>query len=286
MEELVAILKDLSVRSQQVARRLSLYQRLLPEPVENAYERERLLTEIEKGIAGLPEGEVKRRLIEWLNGERPGVQEAKEGFRFDFGRKLLSGLEGSGLEVRGQLPFLRVGLFSVRADFSTGRATIFWGPEIERLKAGVKLEPDTLARLLRNYQESLMKKAVKEPQEFLTRLYQCYQRICLARSIPLGERVFLVDLLGELVLLLQPEGFRINPTRERFVEYPRVRFSYDLYILKRSGLRTVAGRKIRLSVANFDFTAEKARALWVPDSDQGEGTYYSYISFVQEEERD
>ncbi|MGQ9707431.1 MAG: hypothetical protein ACUVUR_00960 [bacterium] len=282
MEGLVAILKELSARSQQITRRLTLYQRLLPEPVRNAYERERLLLEIEKDIASFAEGEVKRQLAEWLNEEMAKVQEAKEEFRFDFGRRILSGLEGSGLEVKGQLPFLRVGFFSVRADFSTGKAIIFWGPEIEQLKSGVKLEPLTLAKLLRTYQEGLMKRAVKEPQEFLSRLYQGYQRICLLRSLPEGERVFLIDLLSELVLLQQPEGFRINPTRERFVEYPRIRFSYDLYLLKCSGLRTVAGRKIRLSVANFDATVRKERALWVPDSDEGEGTYYSHISFVRE----
>lgn len=280
MEGLIVLLKELSSRSQQIVKRLTLYQRLLPEPVQNAYERERLLTEIENVVSGLANGEVKERLNEWLKGEREKVQEAKEEFRFDFGRKLLAGLEDSGIEVKGQLPFLRVGLFSVRADFALGRATVFWGPEIERLKTGVKLEPLALAKLLRSYQESLTKKGIKEPEEFLNRLYQGYQRLCLARSIPEGERVFLVDLLGELVLLIQPDGFKINPTRERFVEYPRIRFSYDLYLLRRSEVRTVAGKRVKFSVANFDMTQEKAKALWVPDTDEGEGTYYSYIAFV------
>ncbi|MEO0068198.1 MAG: hypothetical protein ABIK23_03595 [candidate division WOR-3 bacterium] len=280
MEGLVVLLKELSSRSQQVAKRLTVYQRLLQEPVQNAYEREHLLNEIENLASGLANGEVKERLHQWLKQEREKVGEAKEEFRFEFGRKLLLGLEGSGIDVKGQLPFLRVGLFSVRADFATGKATIFWGPEIERLKTGVKLEPISLAKLLRSYQESLTKKAIKEPEGFLQRLYQAYQRLLYARSLPEGERVFLIDLLAELVLLLQPDAFRINPTRERFVDYPRIRFSYDLYLLKRSGVRTVAGKRVKFSVANFDMTQEKAKALWVPDTDEGEGTYYSYIAFV------
>ncbi|MEO0049970.1 MAG: hypothetical protein ABIK42_02370 [candidate division WOR-3 bacterium] len=280
MEGLVVLLKELSSRSQQVAKRLTVYQRLLQEPVQNAYEREHLLNEIENLASGLANGEVKERLHQWLKEEREKVGEAKEEFRFEFGRKLLLGLEGSGIDVKGQLPFLRVGLFSVRADFATGKATIFWGPEIERLKTGVKLEPISLAKLLRSYQESLTKKAIKEPEGFLQRLYQAYQRLLYARSLPEGERVFLIDLLAELVLLLQPDAFRINPTRERFVDYPRIRFSYDLYLLKRSGVRTVAGKRVKFSVANFDMTQEKAKALWVPDTDEGEGTYYSYIAFV------
>jgi hypothetical protein len=91
--------------------------------------------------------------------------------------------------------------------------------------------------------------------------------------------VFLLDLLSELVLLMQPESFRLNPAQEKFVEYPRVRFSYDLFRLKQAGAFTVGDVQLKLHVANFDATTEKAKALWVPDSEEGDGTHYSYISF-------
>jgi hypothetical protein len=280
MEGLIGILKDTALRSQKVVKLLVGYSRLVSEPIRNAYERERMVVEVEKAIEGFAPGEVRDKVQQWLDEEKRQIEAAKEEFKFEFGRQLLAGLEGSGLAVRGQLPFLRCGLFSVRVDFTTGRATVFWGPEIERLKSGVKLEPLALAKILRSYDESLKKRAIKEPAEFVERLFTAYRRICLARNIVEGERVFLVDLLSEMVFLMQSEGFRVNPVRERFVEYPRIRFSYDLYILKRSGVRTVGGKGLRLSVANFDATGEKAKSLWVPDNEEGEGTFYSYISFV------
>jgi len=280
MEGLIGVLKDTALRSQKVAKLLAGYSRLVSEPIRNAYERERMVVEVEKAIEGFAPGEVRDKVRQWLDEEKRQIEAAKEEFKFEFGRQLLAGLEGSGLTVRGQLPFLRCGLFSVRVDFTTGRATVFWGPEIERLKSGVKLEPLALAKILRSYDESLKKRAIKEPAEFVERLFTAYRRICLARNIVEGERVFLVDLLSEMVFLMQSEGFRVNPVRERFVEYPRIRFSYDLYILKRSGVRTVGGKGLRLSVANFDATGEKAKSLWVPDNEEGEGTFYSYISFV------
>ncbi|MEO0071695.1 MAG: hypothetical protein ABIK39_06410 [candidate division WOR-3 bacterium] len=282
MEGLITLLNDTGRRFQKAAKLLSTYQRLMPEPVKTAHERERTIEELEKLIAGFPEGEVKRQMTEWIKTERERVARAKEEFRFEFGRQLVTALDGSGLKIQGQLPLLRVGLFSVRVDFTSGKATIFWGPEVEKLKSNVKLEPPALAKLLRAYQESLAKKGIKEPMEFLTRLWNGYQRVCLLRGISEGERIFLIDLLEELVLMMQPEGFKINPVRERFVEYPRIRFSYDLYLLKRSGVRTVAQRQVRFSVANFDATPDKAKALWVPDNEEGDGTYYSYISFVRE----
>lgn len=280
MEGLAGVLKELVRRAQQVARKLDGYQALLREPVANAYERARVLAEVERLVAGFPEGELRQKLQAWLDAERAQVEEAKSEFRFEFGKRLIAGLEGSGLAVRGQLPLLRIGFFTIRADFERGRATVFWGPEIEQIKSGVPLEPLGLARLVRSYQESLKAKGVREPEAFLARLLAAYRRRCSAEGLAEGERVLLSDLLAELVLLSQPESFRADPVRENFVEYPRIRFSYDLYLLKRSGVRAVAGQELRLTVANFDATAKKSRALWVPDSEEGDGTYYSYIAFV------
>ncbi len=280
MEGLTGVLKELARRSQLLVKRLNGYQVLTQEPVANAYERARMLAEIERLAGGFPDGEVRQKLLEWLNAEQKQVEEAKSEFRFDFGKRLIAGLEGSGLAVRGQLPVLRIGFFTIRVDFERGKATIFWGPEIEEIKSGIGLEPAGLARLVRSYQESLKAKRVREPADFLARLLSAYRRRCTADGLAEGARVLLSDLLAELVLMSQPESFRVNPVRENFVEYPRIRFSYDLYLLKRSGVRTVAGQELRLTVANFDATVKKSRALWVPDSEEGDGTYYSYISFV------
>ncbi|MGB9742348.1 MAG: hypothetical protein ACP5JB_06220 [candidate division WOR-3 bacterium] len=280
MDGLVAILKELSNQTQQLVKKLVAYERLLNEPVPNAYERERLLNEVERIGAGFAGNELRQQLLDWVQAERSRVEEAKAEFRFEFGKKLLLGLEGSGLEVGGQLPLVRAGFFFIRADFVSGRATVYWGPEIEQLKTGVKLEPLALAKLVRAYYESLIRDGIKEPQEFLSRLFEGYRRVCHARDLTAGERILLIDLLAELVLMMQPERFRVNPVKENFVDYPRVRFSYDLYLLRRSGVRVVGGQELRLTVANFDATTRKTKALWVPDNEAGEGTYYSYISFV------
>ncbi len=182
------------------------------------------------------------------------------------------------MAVRGQLPLLRVGLFTVRADFEAGRATIFWGPEVEKLKSGLSLAPAGLAATLRKWNERLKQKSV-EPAKLGQRLHAAYRRYCGLGGLPDGTRVFLLDLLSELVLLMQPESFRLNPAQEKFVEYPRVRFSYDLFRLKQAGAFIVGDAQLKLHVANFDATTEKAKALWVPNSEDGEGTHYSYISF-------
>ncbi len=278
MEGLVVLLRSLSGQSQKLARRLTAYRVLLADPVNNVHARARAIAGLTSAVEAFPDCEVRARLGEWCRNETAAIEQSRAEFRFEFGRQLVAGLEGSGMSVKGQLPVLRVGLFTVRTDFEAGSATVFWGPEIEKLRAGLKLVPAGLATTLRKWNDRLRQKSV-EPVRLASRLHAAYRRYCTLGGLPEGTRVFLLDLLSELVLLMQPDSFRQNPAQEKFVEYPRVRFSYDLFRLKQAGAFTVGDAQLKLHVANFDATTEKARALWVPNSEEGDGTHYSYISF-------
>jgi hypothetical protein len=279
MEGLVELLQSLSGQSQKLARRLVAYRSLLSDPIGSVHARARAVAELSGAIQVFPDSEVRQMLAEWCRNESAAIEQSRAEFRFEFGRQLLAGLEGSGMMVKGQLPLLRVGLFTVRADFEAGSAAIFWGPEIEKLKSGLALAPAELAATLRKWNERLRQKSV-EPAKLAARLHAAYRRLCGFGGLGEGTRVFLLDLLFELVLMMQPESFRLNPAQEKFVEYPRVRFSYDLFRLKQASAFAVGDEQMKLHVANFDATTEKAKALWVPDSEDGSGTHYSYISFA------
>ena len=271
-------MQSLSGQSQKLARRLVAYRSLLSDPVNNVHARAKVIAELSGAIQAFPDSEVRQRLADWCRDESVAIEQSRAEFRFEFGRQLVAGLEGSDMTVKGQLPLLRVGLFTVRADFDAGSATIFWGPEIEKLKSGLNLAPAELATTLRRWNERLRQKSV-EPAKLAAKLHTAYRRLCGFAGLNEGNRVFLLDLLSELVLLMQPESFRLNPAQEKFVEYPRVRFSYDLFRLKQAGMFAVGDAQMKLHVANFDATTEKAKALWVPDNEEGDGTHYSYISF-------
>jgi hypothetical protein len=278
MEGLVELLHSLSGQSQRLARRLVAYRGLLTDPVNNVHARARAIAELDCVIQAFPDSEVRQKLAEWCRDESAAIEQSRAEFRFEFGRQLSAGLEGSGMTLKGQLPLLRVGLFTVRTDFEAGSAAVFWGPEIDKLKSGLALAPGELATTLRKWNERLRQKSV-EPAKLATRLHAAYRRFCGLGGLSEGTRVFLMDLLSELVLLMQPESFRLNPAQEKFVEYPRIRFSYDLFRLKQAGAFTVGDVQLKLHVANFDATTEKAKALWVPDNEECDGTHYSYISF-------
>ena len=279
MEGLVELLQSLSGQSQKLARRLVAYRDLLSNPVNNVHTRAKVIAELNGAIQAFPDSEVRQRLAEWCREESAAIEQSRAEFRFEFSRQLVAGLEGSGMTIKGQLPLLRVGLFTVRADFEAGSATVFWGPEVEKLKSGLNLAPAELAATLRKWNDRLRQKSV-EPAKLAAKLLAAYRRLCGFAGLNEGTRVFLLDLLSELVLLMQPESFRLNPAQDKFVEYPRVRFSYDLFRLKQAGAFAVGGMQMKLHVANFDATTEKAKALWVPNTEEGDGTHYSYMSFT------
>jgi hypothetical protein len=125
-----------------------------------------------------------------------------------------------------------------------------------------------------------LKKAEFKPDAFLRVLSEAYEDRLRALSLMPASRVYLVELLGHLAFARQPKKFAVNPSRENFQEYSRIQFGYDLFRLKQSGRLAIGDRHLQLSVATFDSTTEKGKSIWVPDSEAGAGTYYSYLSFV------
>ncbi len=206
------------------------------------------------------------------------VEREKESRRERFGQELAGLLEKEGKKVRGQYPDLKIGLLTLEVNFEAGFANLYWGNKLEAIKRKIPLNPFLIVKFISEFQKDLSRLKF-DPKTFAFQLFTAYQLLLTRVQRPFGERVFLVDLLPEITFSLQGKEFREDPKRRNFKEYPRYRFSYDLYQLQKSGLKGIEGYLFHLSVATFDQTLEKRKALWVPSNEEGEGTYYSYITF-------
>jgi hypothetical protein len=277
MDRILDEVKTIVITGQKLARSLAAYRRLAAGPATPTADREKVLDSIAAAAAALASSGLRAELERWLGEERARVASAREEFRFGFGGGLAAALGELGLTPRGQLPVVRAGFFSLRVDFEADSAALYWGPEVEKLASGIGLAPAVIARAVSDEQALLRKRAV-EPGRLGGLLRESYRRWCLVAGQAPGARAPLVELLAELVQLIQPEAFRADPARRRFVEYPRVQFSHDLYRLRAAA----SGQPPRLHVATFDSTTSKAGALWVPDNEQGDGTNYSYLSYPGE----
>jgi hypothetical protein len=293
MEKWLLLLREVSKRVKPLTKKLESYAKIKESAKGglNIHLLEKSLNDIKKLLTNFPDAEIKSSLLKWTEEETGFIKKTKEEFRYKFGNELKELLEKDGIALKGQLPVLRAGFYTLRLDFELGFAGFFWGPEIQTIKAKIPFSVQEIYQALHNFNEQIKKRATPA-NDFLKNLQHAYERYTSFNNIAYGNKVLLIDLLSELVLISQPASFRADPAKGKFREYSRIQFSYDLYSLKKidpspissptGGGRTGGGQiKFRLSVATFDATTDKAKSIWVPDNEQGDGTYYSYIAFEE-----
>jgi hypothetical protein len=275
VQEIVEKLKTFKKQTTKILKLMDAYAQIKENPIDNVYLLEKNLSDIERAATSLPHTELTQSITAWLKEKKEAVAKAKDEFRFIFGKELKTLLEKDGRQLHGQYPLLRIGLFTLKLDFEFGNATLFFGPEIEKLKSNIQLQPDAICGELKKFDDMLQKKQFNA-EEMLTNIYRAYERRLSLTNKSYGEKILITEVLEEFVILKQSKKFSIDPKRENYQEYPRITLSFLLYRLRTSHANQ---QGMRLHVATFDATVDKLRSIWVPDNEEGDGTYYSYISF-------
>jgi hypothetical protein len=279
MDEILGRMKQDARLVSPLTRRIREYERLAASGEGNAHLLEKALQRVRKVLDGLSPSETHQSLEDWYGRQAERIRQMKDEFRYRFGNDLKAALAQQGLELQGQFPKLRAGLYSISVDFEAGYAGVFWGPEIERIRTRAALSVSEIARLVASF-DARLRKAEFKPDAFLRALSEGYDRRLSELQLASGSRVYLVELLSFVAFARQPKKFAVNPSRENFQEYSRIHFGFDLYRLKQSGNLLLGDRRMQLAVATFDSTTEKSKSIWIPDNEQGAGTYYSYLSFA------
>lgn len=269
--EIAGILSEIQKEAKVLSKIVRRYQKIKEK--QNPAKIEKFLLTKEKELANIKNLYLKDLAENFYEGIANSLKIEKESLRERFGRELKELVEKEGKVIKGQYPDLKIGLLTLEVNFEHNLANLYWGNKLEMVKRKIPLQPPLIIRSLQEFYHSLRSREFN-PQVFVQQLLSAY----LKRD---AEKVFLVDLLPEIAFALQGKEFREDPKRRNFREYPRYRFSYDLYQLKNSGLREVAGYTFSFSVATFDQTLEKRKALWVPINEEGEGAYFSTITFFK-----
>jgi hypothetical protein len=251
-------------------RNLKKVLRLAKVPLQNIYKIEPLVENLEKAIN---ETEFDRvRLLEVMGILKRDIERLKDDFRFDFSKRLNEGLQKKGMDLRGNLPVLHTSFYRIEANFMGGKVNIMFGPE---KIARCALSPEEIVGTLRKIDEELQKNSIPE-EEFIDRLFQGWKRAFL---ISQKERIPITTVLTELTLLLQKKQFYENPSKRNYREYPRYQFAYDVYKLRKKGIKEIHGKELHLIASTFDATRKKIDYIWIPINERGEGINYSYVTF-------
>lgn len=212
----------------------------------------------------------------WLDDYANQLEEARGELGRRFGVELEQWLEEMGRSLSGHYPELRTGLFTIELDFDRGYAILWYGPKQEQL-GRYRLSPQEVASRVRKSERNLG--AELPIEDFLTRLEEAWLSCIEGRR---SRKAPIIQVLCQLSFSLQTPNFRSDPKKEYYRGYGRADFSYDLYRVQQEADQTGQTKSLHLAVATRSQTEQRARHLWIPESEDGRGSAYSHITFREE----
>ncbi len=112
-------------------------------------------------------------------------------------------------------------------------------------------------------------------------LFEAYNRVLKLSDKPMGTRTIIVDCYRELIMVRQPAAFRKTPSKQKFLDYPKTHFAYDMMQLRRRQNMVYQGHRLNLGTATIDVGSDSARAMFLA-TDANEGQFIQHLYFTKE----
>ena len=247
----------------------------------NAFVLETKVDKLDKTLSKLKGfQELIARAEVWREKLLEEARQAQEKFKNTIAAGLAERLRGHGIEIVGNFPELRCGILTLLFSFEKGGSVkIYYGPRIRLLKK-VSVEAGKIAEAVVSFLKELNDPPLDDEQ-FIKELYVSYTRSLVreAGAKDKGEQPFAVPIVAvmqEIAFMKQKRSFRLDPKKENFTSYGRVRFSYDLARLK---TRRFGNKELRLVIASMEQTKKEGTSIWIPKIPQGDGTHYAFVVF-------
>jgi hypothetical protein len=112
-------------------------------------------------------------------------------------------------------------------------------------------------------------------------LFEAYNRVLRLSEKSIGTRTIIVDCYRELIMVRQPASFRKTPSKQKFVDYPKTHFAFDMMQLRRSQAMNFDGHRLNLGTATIDVGSDSARAMFLA-TDANEGQFIQHLYFTKE----
>ncbi|MCP9494873.1 MAG: hypothetical protein MSG64_10510 [Pyrinomonadaceae bacterium MAG19_C2-C3] len=198
---------------------------------------------------------------------------------FTFARDLREAFKEKGVELSGTPAELIAELFVIKVDMRRKQVEMSFSRQsvtAKKIKLNVEQVVTTYERARREIGERKV-----DLGKVLEELFEAYSRVLKLTGKPMGTRASIVDCYRELVLVRQPLGFRKNPSKTSFVDYPKAHFAYDMLQLRRGQKMMHAGHRLNLGTATIDVGSDTARAMFLATA-ATEGQFIKDLYFTVE----
>ncbi len=261
---------------QAVIKPLDQAQRALKDPHKNAvalHEATALLEESPEELA-LPNeyGKLVKKL-------RALADENLAELEFTFARDLREAFKEQGVKLGGSPTELIADLFVIKPDLRKKQVAIIFSRQ-PVTKGAIKLDVEKVVTAYLRARRDLCERKVDQAA-LLGELFEAYERVLKLTSRAIGFRTGIVDCYRELVLVRQPLGFRRSPEKNRFVDYPKTHFAYDILQLRRSQKLTHDGHRLNLGTATIDVSSDTTKAMFLATG-ANEGQFIKDLYFTTE----
>ena len=257
-------------------------------PLENAI---RALKDSHKNAVALAEAGVALEKpppeLELPGGYQTLVEKLKEiadenlaELEFTFARDLREAFSEKGITLGGSSASeLIADLFVIKVDMRRKQVDMTFSRQLvtdKKIKLNVEQVVSTYERARREICERNV-----DLNSLLGELFEAYNRVLKLTEKQIGTRTIIVDCYRELIMVRQPASFRKTPSKQKFLDYPKTHFAFDMMQLRRSQKMVFDEHRLNLGTATIDVGSDSARAMFLA-TDAIEGQFIQHLYFTKE----
>ncbi len=286
-ENIEILMTDLSEVRKILAGEVKLRNSVI-KPLENAV---RALKDPHKNAVALAEAsaalENPPSELELPNGYPSLVEKIKEvadenlsELEFTFARDLREAFSEKGITLGGSSASeLIAELFVIKVEMRRKQVDMTFSRQPVTDKK-IKLNVEQVAAAYERAKREICERNV-DLNALLGELFEAYNRVLKLTDKPVGTRTIIVDCYRELIMVRQPAAFRKTPSKQKFLDYPKTHFAYDMMQLRRSQNMIYDDHRLNLGTATIDVGSDSARAMFLA-TDANEGQFIQHLYFTKE----
>ena len=251
--------------------------RALKDPHKNAVALAENAASLEKPSSELKLSDDYQTLIETLKAI---ADENMAELEFTFARDLREAFSEKGITLGGSSASeLIAELFVIKIEMRRKQVDMTFSrqPVTDRK---IKLNVEQVVAAFDRAKREICERNV-DLNTLLGELFEAYNRVLKLTDKPMGTRTIIVDCYRELIMVRQPASFRKTPSKQKFLDYPKTHFAYDMMQLRRSQNMVYDGHRLNLGTATIDVGSDSARAMFLA-TDANEGQFIQHLYFTKE----
>jgi hypothetical protein len=286
-ENIENLTADLSEIRKYLSNEVKLRSNII-KPLENAL---RALKDPHKNAVDLAEAHAALEIppieLELPDNYNQSIQQLKEiadenlaELEFTFARDLRAAFAEKGITLGGNSASEMIAeLFVIKVDMRRKMVEMTFSRQPVTDKK-IKLNVEQVVAVYERAKKDICERNV-DLKTLLGELLEAYNRVLRLSEKSIGTRTIIVDCYRELIMVRQPASFRKTPSKQKFVDYPKTHFAFDMMQLRRSQAMNFDGHRLNLGTATIDVGSDSARAMFLA-TDANEGQFIQHLYFTKE----